>query len=86
MLWYGLGRPVITPKIGNWFVFILFGWRFVFGIIMIWEGREPSHSDVITTLGLIKAAALRLLSFAKVTSTKDMLNRQACQGILCVST
>ena len=26
-------------KIGNWFVFVLFGWRFVFRIIMRWEGR-----------------------------------------------
>ena len=33
-LWYYLGRPVVTPKIGNWSVFVLFGWRFVFGIIM----------------------------------------------------
>ena len=28
-------------KIGNWFVFVLFGWRFVFRIILTWEGREP---------------------------------------------
>ena len=34
VLWYGLGRPVVTLKIGNWTVFVLFGWRFVFGIIM----------------------------------------------------
>ena len=26
-------------KIGNWSVFVLFGWRFVFGIIMRWEGH-----------------------------------------------
>ena len=26
-------------KIGNWSVFVLFGWRFVFGMIMRWEGR-----------------------------------------------
>ena len=29
-------------KIGNWSVFVLFGWCFVFGIIMRWEGREIS--------------------------------------------
>ena len=34
LLWYGLGRPVITSEIGNWSVFVLFGWYFVFGIIM----------------------------------------------------
>ena len=34
LLWYGLERPVITSEIGNWFVFVLLGWRFVFGIIM----------------------------------------------------
>ena len=34
VLRYGLGRPVITPKIGSWPVFVLFGWRFVFEIIM----------------------------------------------------
>ena len=43
-------------KIGNWYVFVLHGWRFVFGIFMRWEGREPflSHPDVLATLGLIK--------------------------------
>ena len=45
-------RPLKTGnyiKIGNLFVFVLFGWRFVFGIIMMrWEGREPFQSDVIT--------------------------------------
>ena len=41
LLWYGLGRPVITSEIGNWSVFVLSGWRFVllgwrvvFGIVM----------------------------------------------------
>ena len=34
MLRYGLGRRVITSEIGNWSVFLLLGWRFVFGIIM----------------------------------------------------
>ena len=56
-------------KIRNCSVFVLFGWRFVFGIIMRLEGREPSHSDAITTLGNNKAASLLLLSFAKVNDT-----------------
>ena len=25
VLWYGLGKPVIALKIGNWSVFVLFG-------------------------------------------------------------
>ena len=40
-LWYGLGRPEITSEIGNWSVFVLLGWRFVFGIIIKRDGREP---------------------------------------------
>ena len=54
VLWYGLGRPVITSEIGNWSVFVLLGWRFVFGIIMKRDGRAPTSSDAITTLGIIK--------------------------------
>ena len=53
MLWYGLGRPVITPKLGSWSVFVLVGWRLVFGIIMKRDGREPTSSDVITALVLL---------------------------------
>ena len=34
VLMYGLGRPVITSEIGNWSVFVVLGWRFIFGIIM----------------------------------------------------
>ena len=34
LLWYDLGWPVITSEIGNWSVFVLLGWRFVFEIIM----------------------------------------------------
>ena len=41
MLWCGLGRPEITSEIDNWSVFVLLGWRFVLGIIMKWDGREP---------------------------------------------
>ena len=72
-------------KIGNWSAFVLFRWRPVFGIIMRWEGREPfpfnCHHDSVN-----KAASLLLLRFAKVSSTKDMLNTQTCQGIVCFST
>ena len=53
---------------------------------MRWKGREAFLSDVITTLGNNKTASLLLLSFAKASSTKNLLNRQACQRILCVST
>ena len=34
VLWYGLGRPVITSDIGNWSVFVLLGWHFVVRVIM----------------------------------------------------
>ena len=54
MLWYGLGRPVITSQIGNWSVFVLLGWRFVFGIIIKRDGESPASLDAITTLGIIK--------------------------------
>ena len=47
-------------------------------------GRVPVPSDAITTLGNNKVASL-LLSCAKVSNIKDMLNRQTCQGIICVS-
>ena len=34
VLRYGLRRPVISSEIGNWSVFVLFGWRCIFGIII----------------------------------------------------
>ena len=34
LLWYGLGRPVITSEIDHCSVFVSLGWRFVFGITM----------------------------------------------------
>ena len=49
---------------------------------MRWEWRKPFPSDTITTLRNNKSAFLLFLSFAKVSNTKDMLNRQTCQGIL----
>ena len=54
VLWYGLETPVITSEIGNWSVFVLLGWRFVFGVIIKRDGREPASSDAITTLGITK--------------------------------
>ena len=64
MLWYVLGRPVITSEIGIWSIFVLFGWRFVFGIIMKRDGREPTSQMPSRLWGIIKAASLlRLLSF-----------------------
>ena len=54
VLWYGLRRPVITSEIGNWSVFVVLGWRLLFGIIMKRDGREPTSSDAMTTLGIIK--------------------------------
>ena len=45
--------------------------------------REPSsNADAITPLGSIEAASLLPMSFARVRNTRDMLNRQTCQGIL----
>ena len=35
-------------KIGNWSVFVLFGWRFEFGTVMRWKGRQPYPSDAVT--------------------------------------
>ena len=54
VLWYGLGRPVISSEIGSWSVFVLLRWLFVFGIIMKRDGLKPTSSDAITTLGIIK--------------------------------
>ena len=71
MLWYGLGRPVITSEIGNWSVFVLLGWRFVFGIMMKREARAHMvrcHHDS----GNNKAASLlRLLRF-KVSNRQGL--------------
>ena len=85
MLWYGLGRPVITSEqvIGA-FSYCRMAFRIRDNHEM---GRafSPFHPDAIATLGLIKeAASLLLLGYAKVSNTKDMLHRQICQGIFCV--
>ena len=59
-------------KIGNWSVFVSFGWRFVFGIIMRRDGREePAPFRCHHDSGNNKAASLLLLSPVKVSSTKD---------------
>ena len=62
VLWYCLGRPVITSDIGNLSVFVLLGWRFVFGIIIKRDGREPRIGTCHHDSGNNKAASLlRLL-------------------------
>ena len=86
MLSYGFGRPVITPKIGNWSVFVLLRWRFVVRIIIKRDGREPHivrchHDSRNNKVGSL----LRLLRLNKASNTKDQLNRQTCNGIPCVS-
>ena len=43
-------KAVNYLKIGNWSIFVLFGWRSVFGIITGWEGPFRCHA----TVGLIK--------------------------------
>ena len=53
MLWYGLGRPVVTSEIGNWSVFRLLGRRFVFGIVIKKRRARAASSDAITTVGII---------------------------------
>ena len=54
VLWYGLGRPVITSEIGNWSVFVLLGWRLYSGLSWNETGESPTSSDAITTLGIIQ--------------------------------
>ena len=68
-------------KIGNWSVFVLFEWRFVFGIIMRWEGREP-FLQMPSRLWDYKAASL--LSFAKVTPRTCLIGKPAW-GLLIVT-
>ena len=68
VLWYGLGRPVITSEIGNWSVFVLLGWRFVFGIIIKRDGREPRIIRCHHDSGSNKAASLLRLLRSKVSN------------------
>ena len=49
-------KPGNYLKIDGVSVFILLGWRFVFGINMTWERRDPFLFNVITTRGINKAA------------------------------
>ena len=68
LLWYGLGRPVVTSEIGNWSVFVLLGWRFVFGIIIKRDGREPRIVRCHHDSGNNKAASLLRLLSSKVSN------------------
>ena len=75
VLWYGLGRPVITSEIGNWSVFVLLGWRLVFGVIMKIDGREPHIVRYHHDSGNNKAASLLLrvrLMRLKVTNHQGL--------------
>ena len=55
MYCYGtLERLVITPRMGNWSVFVLIGWHFVFGTTTRGTGESPHCSDAIMTLELTK--------------------------------
>ena len=72
VLWYGLGRPVITSEIGNWSVFVLLGWRFVFGIIMKWDGREPHIVRCHHDSGNNKDASLLRLLRLKVSNRQGL--------------
>ena len=87
MLWYGLGRPVLTPQeVIVPFSYCLDGVH-IRGNHEVGTARaEPFIPDAIKTLENNRAASLLLLSFAKLSSTKDLTNRQTCQRILCVST
>ena len=78
VLWCGLRWPVITPKIGNWPVFVLLGWRFVFGIFMKWDRREHHIPKCHHDSGSNKAASLlRLLRLNKVTPRTSLIGRPA---------
>ena len=54
MLWYGLGRPVITSEIGNWSVLVSFDGVLYSGLSQKETVENPASSDAITTLGIIK--------------------------------
>ena len=72
MLRYGLERPVITPKRGNWSFSVLLGWRLIFQDDYEMGSRETPHcSDANTTLGQDKAASVQILSFKKVSNIKN---------------
>ena len=85
LLWYGLGRPVTTSEIGNWSVFVLLGWRFVFGIIIKRDGREPRIVRCHHDSGNNKAASLLRLPRAKVSNHHGLAKLADLQGdTLCL--
>ena len=85
MLWYGLGRPVITLEIGNWSVFILLGWRFVFGIIIKRDGREPRIVRCHHDSGNNKASSLLRLLRSKLSNHHGLAKEADLQGdTLCL--
>ena len=80
VLWYGLGRPIITSEIGNWSVFALLGRRFVFGIMMKRNGREPHIVKCQHASGNIEAASLLYLLRFKVSNRQGLAKWADLQG------
>ena len=79
MVW--LGRPVITSEIGNWSVFVLFGWRFVFGIIVKWDRREiPRTVRCYRESGNNKAVSLLRLGSRKWAAPRTSLIGRPARG------
>ena len=70
--------------IGNWSIDVLIGSRFVFGIIMRWEWREPFLSGAINTLENNNNNNAYFLSFAKVAPRACLIGRRS-RGYSCVS-
>ena len=83
VLWYQLRRPEITSKyVVGLFSFCLDGVSYSGRSWDGKEGREPFPSRCHCDSGINKAPSPLLLSYSKVSNTKDMLNRQTCQEIL----
>ena len=59
---------VITSEIGNWSVFVLLGWHFVFGIIIKRDGRESRIVRCHHDSGNNKAASILRLLRSKVSN------------------
>ena len=64
--WYYPRGPVITPNIGNLSVFVLFGWRFVFGIVTNPHIVRCHHGS-----GINEAASRLRLRLNKASSTNE---------------
>ena len=84
------GNYVTTSEIGNWSVFVSLGWRFVFAIIMKWDGREPHIVRCYHDSGKIKSCFSPTSSEVKVGNRQGLrvpgskIGRPA-RGYSCVS-